>query len=186
MDGIALRLAKRLFDQRLIQNQFRSAYVKEMVEPYLSVEGWRHVDSGPSGWDFERGEDRLMVKQSAALQVWPEMRSVRARGIFDISTREDGFESGASRSRCAQTYVFAWHPVCGDEADHRNSSQWEFYVVSKSALPHSQRTISLSKIRGLEDAANIEKLALKCCMAAFDRTRRETAIPRSNSISQVG
>ena len=94
MDGIALRLAKRLFDQRLIQNQFRSAYVKEMVEPYLSVEGWRHVDSGPSGWDFERGEDRLMVKQSAALQVWPEMRSVRARGIFDISTREDGFEFG--------------------------------------------------------------------------------------------
>jgi hypothetical protein len=185
MDGIALRLAKKLFDQRLIQNQFRSAYVKEMIEPYLSLEGWRVVYGGASGWDFERGEDRIVVKQSAALQAWPEVRSVRTRGIFDIAVREDGSGSEPIQGRRTQTYVFAWHPVCGDEADHRDSSQWEFYVISASALPDGQRTISLSKIRGLEDPAKLETLALRCCRTASDQIRQDTALLDFNPISQA-
>jgi hypothetical protein len=69
MNEIALRLAAKLFDQRLIQNQFRSAYIEAMIGPYLEPDGWRYVGDGWSGWDFERGdraEDRLEVKQSAA------------------------------------------------------------------------------------------------------------------------
>ncbi|MGH7051804.1 MAG: hypothetical protein ACREFV_04205 [Acetobacteraceae bacterium] len=33
MNEIAIRLAARLFDLPLIQNQYRSAFVKAMIEP---------------------------------------------------------------------------------------------------------------------------------------------------------
>ena len=42
-DEIALRLAAKLFDRRLIQNQYRSAYIEAMIEPYLEPDGWRYV-----------------------------------------------------------------------------------------------------------------------------------------------
>ena len=64
MNEIALRLAAKLL--RLIQNQFRSAYIEAMIEPYLEPDGWRYVGDGWSGWGFERGahvKDRLEVKQ---------------------------------------------------------------------------------------------------------------------------
>jgi hypothetical protein len=35
MNEIALRLASRIFDQRLIGNQYRSAFIEAMIEPYL-------------------------------------------------------------------------------------------------------------------------------------------------------
>jgi hypothetical protein len=41
MNEVALRLASKLFDQRIIQNQFRSTYVEAMIEPYLEPDGWR-------------------------------------------------------------------------------------------------------------------------------------------------
>jgi hypothetical protein len=49
--------------------------------------------------------------------------------------------------------------VCGDEADHRDSTQWKFYVVSAASLPMGQRTISLSKIRKLAEPCGLTELA---------------------------
>jgi hypothetical protein len=155
MNEIALRLAAKLFDQRLIQNQYRSAYIEAMIEPHLKPDGWRYVGDDWRGWDFECGErleDRLEVKQSAAHQTWSEADNVRTRGIFDIAART-GYFSGSKfiqmSGRCAGTYVFAWNPVYGADTDHRDPNQWEFYVVSASLLPEGQRTISLSKIKRL-------------------------------------
>jgi hypothetical protein len=165
---IALRLATRLFDQRLIQNQYRSAYVEAMIEPYLQSDGWRYVGDDWRGWDFERGkrlEDRLEVKQSAAHQTWSETDNVRTRGIFDIAART-GYFSGSKftpiSGRCAGTYVFAWNPVYGADTDHRDPDQWEFYVVSAAVLPEGQRTIGMSKIRRLTAPSKIIDLAAKC------------------------
>jgi hypothetical protein len=36
MNEIALRLAAKLFDQPPIENSYRSAFVEEMIEPFLS------------------------------------------------------------------------------------------------------------------------------------------------------
>ena len=155
MNEIALRLAARIFDQPLIANQYRSAFVEAMIEPFLAPCGWRYVGDGWSGWDFEhRDGSRLEVKQSAAQQTWSAPRKLQTRGAFDIAARTGYFYEGGTKyaavpGRCAQTYVFAWNPFFGPDTDHRVPDQWEFYVVPATLLPQRQRTISLSKIQKL-------------------------------------
>jgi hypothetical protein len=46
--------------------------------------------------------------------------------------------------RPAHIYVFAYHPVRDESGDHRDASQWQFYVVAANRLPASQ-SISLEK-----------------------------------------
>jgi hypothetical protein len=170
MNEIALRLASRIFDQPLIGNQYRSAFIEAMIEPYLAPGGWRYTGDGWSGWDFERKDgQRLELKQSAMRQTWSGPRNLKTRGTFDIAARTGYFyESGtkyvAEPGRCAQTYVFAWNPVF-EGTDHRDPKQWDFYVVAAVQLPGGQRTIGLSKIVGLAEAVKLAGLH-----AAIQRT----------------
>jgi hypothetical protein len=170
MNEIALRLASRIFDQKLIGNQYRSAFIEAMIEHYLRPYGWRYVGDSWGGWDFERGkpgEHRLEVKQSAACQIWSVARKLKTRGSFDIAPRTGYFHEQGSKyaamavpDRCAQTYLFAWHPIDNEDcADHRNPDQWEFYVVSAAQLPQNQRTIALSKIRAMTKPVKLEALS---------------------------
>jgi hypothetical protein len=169
MNEIALRLAARIFDQPLIGNQYRSAFIEAMIEPYLAPNGWTYVGDSWGGWDFQRGKDgeqRLEVKQSAAQQTWSKSRNLKTRGAFDIALRTGYFCEHASRfaamtkpGRCAQTYVFAWNPIYDvPEVDHRNPDQWEFYVVPASKLPENQRTIALSKIKTVAKPVKLNEL----------------------------
>jgi hypothetical protein len=164
MNEIALRLAARIFDRPLIENQYRSAFVEAMIEPYLAPHGWSYKGDGWSGWDFERNDGtRLEVKQSAAMQTWSAPRNIQTRPSFDIAARTGYFYEGGSKwepipGRCAQIYVFAWNPIYGPETDHRNPDQWVFYIVSAARLPEGQRTIGLSKIKRLADAVPLEFL----------------------------
>jgi hypothetical protein len=90
MNEIGLRLAARLFDRPLIQNQYRSAFVEAMIEPYIARNGWKHVGDNWAGWDFQHESGtRLELKQSAAWQTWDphkEKEPVKG-GLFDISPR---------------------------------------------------------------------------------------------------
>jgi hypothetical protein len=170
MNEIALRLASRIFDQKLIGNQYRSAFVEAMIEPYLDPYGWRYVGDSWGGWDFERTDGRrLELKQSAAQQAWSAPRNLQTRGSFDIAARTGYFYEGGSKyepipGRCAQTYVFAWNGFVGDKADHRDPVQWVFYVVPVSLLPNRQKTISLSKIKKFAQPVALTELG-----AAVDR-----------------
>ena len=136
-----MRLARRLFDVRILQNQYRSAFVEAMVEPNLASVGWSYTGDGWSGWDFQHsGGARLEVKQSAALQTWSEPRGIRTRGAFDIAARTGYFDEGGSRwtatpGRCADIYVFAWNGNDGSDMDHRDPMQWDFFVVPTPSLP---------------------------------------------------
>jgi len=163
MNEIALRLASRIFDQPLIGNQYRSAFIEAMIEPYLAPFGWSYTGDNWSGWDFERSDgSRLEVKQSAAKQTWSAPRNLQTRGAFDIAARTGYFDDtgfNAISGRSAQTYVFAWNPVYGPDTDHRNPDQWEFYVVPATLLPVGQRTIVLSKIKKLAAPVNLDQLS---------------------------
>lgn len=79
MNEVALRLAARIFDQPLIANEYRSAFVEAMIEPFLGPFGWRYVGDGWSGWDFEHSSgSRLEVKQSAVADLeWIASRKFR-------------------------------------------------------------------------------------------------------------
>jgi hypothetical protein len=160
MNEIALRLAARLFDQPLIQNQYRSAFIEAMLEPALTKRGWRHVGDNWSGWDFEHTTGiRLEVKQSAAWQTWDPAKLASTAnsparagpGIFDIAARTGWFdETGAiwtkNVGRAAHVYVFAWNGQFGELADHRDPDQWEFFIAPAAALP-AQKTLRLSRLR---------------------------------------
>jgi hypothetical protein len=90
------------------------------------------------------------VKQSSALQSWKTPKESAA--IFDIAPRTgywvDGLRWVQETARHAHIYVFARHPVTDIAlADHRDPSQWDFYVIPsfKLLLP-AQRTIALGSI----------------------------------------
>lgn len=161
MNEIALRLAARLFDQRLIQNQYRSTFVEAMIEPYLARHGWRHVGDNWSGWDFEHEfGTRLEVKQSAAWQTWDPFKQAASglppkagNGGFDIASRTGWFDSAGAvwtkeAGRPAHVYVFAWNGQFGSAADHRDPEQWEFFIVPTTALPPAKR-IGLIRLRAI-------------------------------------
>ena len=156
MNEIAFRLAAKLFDKRLIENSYRSAFVEEMIAPFLSQGGWKHVGDGWNGWDFERGDGvRLELKQSAANQTWSDLlvKKVKPKPKFDIAARTGYFDAQgvwcAGPDRLAHVYVFAWNGTLDETTDHRNPDQWEFYVVGTPALPKDQKSISLAGVQRL-------------------------------------
>lgn len=173
---IIRRLTHRVFDQPIIQNQFRSTYVEAMVEPHLAEVGWQYVGNDWNGWDFERNHERLEIKQSAAIQTWSFGRGATTRPVFDIAPRTGYFTNDAANwickpGRLAHIYIFAWHGVLPDAplsdhdpfpTDHRDPEQWEFYVSLEHDLP-KQKTISLSKLtaRYLAQPISINALAEK-------------------------
>lgn len=150
MNDIAARLAARLFDQALIQNQFRSAFVEEMIRPSLGG-GWKYTGDSWCGWDFERSDRaRLEVKQSAAYQTWSKARKMQTKGAFDIAPRtgyftENGAVWTAEIGRPADVYVFAWNP----EEDHRPESNWKFFVLPTNILPEKKKTIPRTSVETL-------------------------------------
>jgi hypothetical protein len=166
MNEIALRLAERLFDRPIIQNQYRSAFVEAMLEPVLAGSQWCYAGDGWSGWDFQRTDGaRLEVKQSAAIQTWSEKRNIITKGAFDIASRTGYFSEGGSKwsatpGRPADVYVFAWN----ETDNHSRPENWMFFVVLTERLP-SQKTISLTKVKllaatsGQSEALGISELA---------------------------
>ena len=153
-------LARR-FEAGVMDNVYRGDYVECMVAHALG-DGWKLTWADGwdwAAWDIEHQSGvRIEVKQSAARQSWDRsvespIRQSTAR--FDIAPRtgywpKDGGEwiPFQPPSRPADVYVFAWH---GERqrglADHSDPLQWRFFVVAKSGLPRSQKTIGL---RGLE------------------------------------
>lgn len=150
-DPTAIRLARQLFDQPIIQNRFRSAYVKEMVSPNLQKHGWRYTGAGRVSWDFEHSDGcRLRVQQAAARQTRSETHVPEAHPVFDIRPRYD-VDGGSTGSRGpADLYLIAWHPISSlQEADHRNVQQWQFYLLPARAIPQTQKTMGLARLRDL-------------------------------------
>jgi hypothetical protein len=159
MNEIALRLAARVFDRPVIQNDYRSTFVEAMLQPYLEDQGWEYVGHDWGCCDFKHKLGGMLeVKQSAAWQTWDEKNGCElpkgGKGSFDIALRKGMYEGKKytkfnTPKRPAHVYVFAWHGLTGSSADHRDPDQWEFFVVPKVALPDVQKKISLSRLRGI-------------------------------------
>jgi integrase len=107
MDEIARRLAEKLFDQPLIQNQFGSAYVEAMIGPYLESDGWSYVGDGWSGWDFERGApltapgfSRMIERAAAAADLGIKAHAHMLRHACGYKLANDGHDT-----RSLQAYL---------------------------------------------------------------------------------
>ncbi|NGM47709.1 hypothetical protein G5B31_19430 [Rhodobacter sp. SGA-6-6] len=141
----------RQYDAPLIQNNLRGFYVELMVAALLG-DGWRHNGSDWGAYDLEHvSGTKIEVKQSAARQTWSGPETVARQPIFSIRTPKIewvGTVPTPRSARIADAYVFAWHGEHGLAADHRDISQWSFFVVPTHSLP-DQRTISLNPLRAL-------------------------------------
>ncbi len=127
--------------------------VEAIVASALEPE-WRWCSEDYSSWDFERSDGtKLEVKQSSARQSWATDKPSACS--FDIAHRAGRYEAGTqwidAPGRNAQVYVFAYHPIFDETADHRDASQWEFYVLPTSQLPDTKQ-ISLSSVQALAEA----------------------------------
>jgi hypothetical protein len=160
------------FGKPLIENGQRGLIAEIMVAKALeTVEpGWRHTAGDWGGWDFEhRDGTRLEVKQSTARQSWAPPANPKS-AQFSIAAKAGYWRGSAwigEPARLAQLYVFAYHPIVSDDADHRDARQWAFYVIPSLSLPVTAKSISLEPVKRLATltgwsglGAEIERLRL--------------------------
>ena len=166
---VTQRLVDRVYNQPLIGNVERGAYVECMIELALSElrPPWSLTGTWAS-WDLEQAESgaRIEIKQSAVLQTWGAPRT-GASPAFDIAPRsgyyaadDSGWVASGTPQRHADLYVMARHDETDPQiADHRLPEQWRFYVVSEHRLPPAQKSISLRPLSRLAEACGFDELA---------------------------
>lgn len=165
--GIIADLARELFDQPVMSNLARPAYVERLVARALHP-AWRYVGSNWTSWDLESDVGaRLEVKPSAVRQTWtdgPSRPGKPTPGILDIAPRtgywvDDGRRWVPGICRPADVYVFAHHAVFDvHEVDQRDPAQWTFYVVPEYKLPAARRTLGLAWLQQLSPPIAFEAL----------------------------
>ena len=164
------RLVQRVYDQPLINNVDRGAYVEHMIELALGEQQWRLTWPWAS-WDLEHRRRprakraRIEIKQSAArapdhersCDPPPPAKAQFAIKPGDFYFLRDGKQVETPLRRHADLYVFAWHPE--EElkiADHRRPDQWEFFVVAESCLlPPEKKSIALGPLKKLVDDCDL-------------------------------
>ncbi len=154
-------ISSRIFGGDIIQNNYRSEVVEEIISIALP-KGWCHCAYDWASWDFEHQDGfHLEVKQSAAKQTWQAARKSSPR--FDIAKRK-GFWNGSDwqesikEKRFANAYVFAWHSIIDESCNHFDVQQWEFFVVDERMLPDT-KSIGLNVVRAIVEPCRINSLA---------------------------
>jgi hypothetical protein len=171
LPSTVIRLAHRLFGQPILRNDLRGELVEEIVAMALEPE-WQGCGSDWGACDLVRPADglRIQVKQSAALQSWTLPDGPKPRPCFSIASKTGRYEGStwiAGVGRNAEIFVFGWHDRCDEGADHREPSQWQFFVVAERDLP-DQKSISLSSLRRLARLLPFGELAAEVRGVASD------------------
>jgi hypothetical protein len=147
-EEISARAAQIAFGEPVIQNDFRGLIVEVIVEAALGGD-WKLCSANWLSWDFQHIDGtRLEIKQSAAQQTWPDARRP-SPPAFDIKPRKGHYEGAEwvpEFGRKAHIYIFGYHPYKNPHADHRDPTQWEYYVLQTTCLPSTGR-IGLSEVR---------------------------------------
>ena len=152
------RLVARLYGQPLLTNVIRGAVVEEIVAMALEPE-WTlcSEDYAPHDLVHVASGLRVQVKNSAARQSWGVSVGSPRFSIEHKTGRHDGPQWIAEHGRNAEIFLFAWHPVYGDEADHRDPDQWRFYALAESDLP-DQKSITLGPLARLTEPCAFAEL----------------------------
>jgi hypothetical protein len=158
-DEVVALASDALFGRPLVTNVYRSVIAETLIASALR--DWRWCSGDFEAFDFIHPSGRkLEVKQSALRQSWSS--TAEPKPSWDIKPRvaewtaERGYQRIDPR-RNADIYVFCLHHVATDEADHRDPTQWEFYVVPTTELPVTQR-LSRSAALKLTSPCNLGTL----------------------------
>lgn len=158
---VVQKFTEQAVGHRLVNNVVRGLLIESIIALELEPE-WDWKGGNYSSWDFEhKSGARLEVKQSAAQQSWnlaPSGKKSPAR--FDIAARTGRYEGQnfvKKPGRAAQLFLFAYHPIEGGQADHRDPLQWEFYVALERDLPQ-QKSIGLKRVRSISRGMRTDAL----------------------------
>ena len=173
-----LAMLEGRYGEPLLDNVYRSDYVECLVALTLG-DGWRlpWMDGWHwAPWDLDHPSfpEKIEVKQSAVLQAWTTGDAQRSAPRFDIKPRkgywpEDGSAWVNCPGRPADIWVFAWHGESRRErADHRDPSQWRFFVVTERQLP-DQKSIGLRTLEKIVSPCGVSELG-----DAVEHARRST------------
>lgn len=131
VEDIRAKASDLAYGRPLIENSYRGLIAEIIIGEALGPH-WRLCSGDWGGWDLEHTTGcRLEVKQSAARQTWDAPKKP-ATPTFDIRERTGYYEGAAwipQIGRLAHIYVFAYHPIRDESADHRDPHQWCFYVL---------------------------------------------------------
>jgi hypothetical protein len=159
-DRVIAAATAMAFGKPLVNNVLRAILAEAIVDSALP-KGWQWTSGDWASYDFLHEDGtRLEVKQSAARQSWHSDQSPASKGKFDIAERKGiwiGEKWIDSPGRNAEIYVFAYHPLTDITADHREPSQWRFYVVPVTALSGA-KSISLGRVQVLADSVGHAEL----------------------------
>ena len=164
-DDAVAKVTEATFGSPLVNNVLRGHLAEAIIALAIEPE-WEWCSGDYSSWDFQScaSGTRLEVKQSAAKQSWvlhPSSKPSAPR--FDIAPRTGRWETDGSFvaevGRAAQLYIFAYHPVADECADHREPHQWHFYVTLTTNLPPT-------KSIGLR---SLESISVKCGISDLPR-----------------
>ena len=173
------------YNEPLIDNVDRGAYVECMIALALG-DAWRLPKGAWNAYDLEHSATGawMEVKNSSARQVvlpgydgeteQPSF-SIRAKSLYYQPTDAGKGTPLEPPRRTADLYVFAWHPVTDEKADHRRADQWRFYVVRESDLP-DQKSISLNPLEKLAQAVTYDELAgaVEAARAGLTSLKKDT------------
>lgn len=149
----------RTFNVPLVMNVYRSVIVEAIVS--IALPDWEWCSADYASYDFRHSDGtRLEVKQTALRQSW--LSKNPSPPSWDIKPRTGEWKHGNTWvkdvGRKADIYVFGLHPEVGDGADHRDPSQWVFYVIAAGYLPKTQR-LSLSAAEQQTTPVRVDGLA---------------------------
>jgi hypothetical protein len=173
---VVARATAAAFDKPLVTNVHRSLLVEAIIAAALPVD-WTWCAADYASHDFRHVDGtRLEVKQAAALQTWNAASGRESKASFDIAPRtgeyiDNGETWRAGAGRNADIYVFAHHPDATTNADHRDPTQWRFFVVPETALP-SQKSLAISGVRALAEAVTFDQLSER-----VEKTRHAVTTP---------
>jgi hypothetical protein len=144
-ENVKARFFREAFSRPLLDNTLRGVWCEFMLCEALGPE-CRPVGLAWHPWDLQIGPDsadvptriRIQVKNSAVLQTWNEAAGKASASIFNLTWRRrpayfDRSHPGVPCERegfLCDLFILCHHPVADWEvADHRNPSQWRFYVL---------------------------------------------------------
>lgn len=126
VDDAVAKVTEATFGAPLVNNVLRGHLAEAIIALAIEPE-WEWCSGDYSSWDFQSRETglRLEVKQSAAKQSWVlHSDSKPSAPRFDIAPRTGRWETDGSfvkdPGRAAQIYIFAYHPIADESADHRD------------------------------------------------------------------
>ncbi len=151
------------YDTPIMHNTYRADYIECLVAFTLGS-GWWLTENWVS-WDCQHTSGaRLEVKQSSARQSWDLAEVAPPRSPrFDIAPCTGYWTDGGQwqdfPGRPEDIYVFAWHGERHNGyADHRDTSQWLFFIVAEQDLPENRKRIGLAGLKSIVSPCYIAEL----------------------------